>query len=111
MDKLIVGNANVIITPTNSVLEDIDFNKKCEALRNVLDALHKRVEEKFKENNGRKAKKNAHIPFPKFETGDYVLCCNPAETPTRKQSYCWHGPFQIVDAHNEYSFRILMIGS
>ena len=101
----------ISISPIGTVADGIDMARRSEQFRKTLDQLHGRVVAQNIAANSKKASRNANIPFPRFETGDYVLVCNPDGTRTRKQSYKWHGPFQIVKAHNEFSFKVRMIDS
>ena len=111
MDRLLPESDSVLITPLNAMKKDRKLNVKCRQFREALEDLHTRVEEKSKASNLRKAHMNENIPFPEFAVGDYVLCCNPAEARTPKQTFRWHGPFQIVTVYNEYSYKVRMIAS
>lgn len=97
--------------PSIMTIESIKARQlvKIEQLHRAIDEMHKEVADaskKARESSVRSHNRKTGIQPVNFGVGDYVLKGLLRRELGPKTSLRWVGPFQVVDCHDNYIFRI-----
>ena len=102
----------IFYNPQNLTISFVEINtdeilKAVEEIQSSLALMHKNVlEVTTQERESQRVSLSRNRNFPNFRLGDYVLVAIPEKKSVSKLYFVWHGPYKIVDLHDNYTFSV-----